>query len=107
MSSLDDRKSGEETKYALDQQTMFKATARRNKLTGLWAAELLGLSGDDADAYAKSVVIADLEEAGDEDVIRKILGDFEEKSVAKNRDDVVAQLAVQMSIAVEQIKTEG
>lgn len=107
MSSLDDRKSGEETKYALDQQTMFKATARRNKLTGLWAAELLGLSGDDADAYAKSVVIADLEEAGDEDVIRKILGDFEEKSVAKNRDDVVAQLAAQMPIAVEQIKTEG
>lgn len=107
MTQFDDRERAEEAKYSLDQQMLFKAQARRDKLVGLWAAQLLGLAGDEAEAYAKSVVIADLEEAGDEDVIRKILGDFDAKGVAKTREDIIEQLAEMMPIAVEQIKSEG
>ena len=65
MSTFDDRERAEEARYALDQDTQFKVMARRNKLLGIWAADLMGLSGADAEAYAKSVVLADLEEAGD------------------------------------------
>ncbi len=76
MSDMSDRQKGFENKFAHDEELRFKATARRNKLLGLWAAEKLGKSGADADAYAKEVVAADFEEAGDEDVIRKVLGDL-------------------------------
>ena len=77
MSQFDDRKRAQETKFELDQQLEFKAQARRAKLVGLWAAGLIGLSGEEADAYAKSVVVADLEEAGTEDVFRKIRADLD------------------------------
>ena len=107
MSQFDDRERGEEAKYSLDQQSLFKATARRDKLLGLWAADLLGLSGAEAEEYAKSVVVSDLEEPGDEDVIRKVLGDFDAKGVAKTREDIVTQLAALMQVAVEQIKSAG
>ena len=76
MTTFDQRKDAYENKFAHDEELRFKATARRNKLLGLWAAEKLGKSGTDAEAYAKSVVQADFEEAGDEDVIRKVLGDL-------------------------------
>ena len=76
MTTFDDRKDSFERKFAHDEELRFKATARRNKLLGLWAAEKLGKSGADADAYAKSVVVADFEEAGDEDVVRKVKNDF-------------------------------
>lgn len=76
MTSFNDREKGFETKFALDQEMAFKVTARRNRLLGHWAAELMGLSAEEADAYAKAVVQADFEEAGDEDVIRKLSGDL-------------------------------
>lgn len=81
MSGFDDREKAFENKFAHDQELEFKAVARRNKLLGLWAAELMGLTGDDADAYAKEVVIADFEEVGDEDVFRKVRGDFDARGV--------------------------
>ena len=93
MSTFDDRERAEEARYALDQETQFKINARRNKLLGLWAAELLGLKGADADVYAKSVVISDLEEAGDDDVVRKVRGDLEKAGL--NRTDV--QIREEMS----------
>jgi hypothetical protein len=77
MTTFDDRKDAFEKKFAHDEELRFKATARRNKLLGLWAAQKLGKSGGDADAYAKSVVLADFQEAGDDDVLRKVQKDLE------------------------------
>jgi hypothetical protein len=77
MTTFDERKNAFETKFARDEELRFKATARRNKLFGLWAAEQLGRSGEDAETYARSVVMADFEEAGDEDVLRKVRTDLE------------------------------
>jgi hypothetical protein len=77
MTTFDDRKDAFEKKFAHDEELRFKATARRNKLFGLWAANQLGQSGAEADAYAKSVVMADFEEAGDEDVLRKVRADLD------------------------------
>ena len=76
MADMNDRKDAFENKFAHDEALKFKATARRNKLVGLWAAEKIGKSGADADAYAKEVVMADFEEVGDEDVFRKLRGDL-------------------------------
>src|ERR671910_2811405 len=77
MTNFDDRKDSFERKFAHDEELRFKATARRNKLLGLWAANKLGKSGAEAEAYAKSVVMADFQEAGDDDVMRKIQADLE------------------------------
>ncbi|WP_234841768.1 DUF1476 domain-containing protein [Sinorhizobium meliloti] len=79
--SIRDRREGFEKKFAMDEETKFKAIARRNKLLGLWAAEKLGKTGTDADAYAKEVVQADFEEAGDNDVFRKVRVDFDAAGV--------------------------
>jgi hypothetical protein len=76
MTTFDDRERAFETKYARDQEMQFKVMARRNRLLGAWAAGLMGLTDVEAEAYAKDVVRADFEEAGDEDVIRKVLGDL-------------------------------
>ncbi len=81
MTTFDDRKKAAEAKFKHDQEFQFKVIARRNKLLGLWAAEQMGISGDDAEAYAKQVVLADFEEPGDEDVVRKVLGDLTEKGI--------------------------
>lgn len=80
MTTFDDRENAFENKYAHDAEMQFRAEARRNKLLGLWAAELLGKSGDDAADYAKEVVKSDFEEAGDEDVYRKVSGDLGTKA---------------------------
>lgn len=80
MSTFDKRQEGFEKKFALDEEQKFKAEARRNKLLGLWAAEKLGKTGDDATAYAKEVVAADFEEAGDTDVLRKVAADLASKA---------------------------
>lgn len=80
MSSFEDRENAFENKYAHDAEMQFKAEARRNKLLGLWAADLLGKTGEDADAYAKEVIKSDFEEAGDEDVYRKVSGDLGAKA---------------------------
>ncbi len=76
MTSFSDRERGEEAKYAFDEENAFKIAARANRLIGEWAAGLMGLTAEEADAYRKSVVQADFEEAGHEDVIRKLLGDL-------------------------------
>lgn len=76
MTDFNDRRRGEEAKYAFDEENSFKIAARRNRLMGEWAAGLMGLTAEETDAYKKAVVQADFEEAGDEDVIRKLLGDL-------------------------------
>ncbi len=81
MSQFDSRKKGFESKFAHDQELQFKAAARRNKLLGLWAADLMGMTETNAAAYYKEVIKADFEEAGDEDVYRKIKGDLDAKGI--------------------------
>jgi hypothetical protein len=81
MTTFDKRQEGFEKKFAHDEETKFKVIARRNKLLGLWVAEQLGLKGDAADAYAGDVVSADFQEAGDGDVIRKVIGDLKAKKI--------------------------
>lgn len=76
MTAFDDRERAFETKFARDEEMMFRVTARRNKLVGLWAAGQMGLTTEEADAYATAVVQADFEEMGDDDVVRKLLGDL-------------------------------
>jgi hypothetical protein len=102
MSSFDKRQEGFEKKFALDEEQKFKAEARRNKLLGLWAAEKLGKTGDEAAAYAKEVVAADFEEAGDGDVLRKVLTDLEGKGVTEA--DVRKKMDELVATAVAQIK---
>jgi hypothetical protein len=92
MSQFDDRQRAAETKYQLDQELEFKAQARRAKLVGLWAAGHMGLSGDAAADYAKSVVVADLEEAGVEDLFRKIRGDLDLHSVQLSDHQIRAKM---------------
>src|ERR1700741_2338693 len=88
MTTFDKREEGFEKKFALDEEQRFKANARRNKLLGVWAAQQLGLAGPDADAYAKEVVVADFEEAGDDDVFRKVRKDFDAKNVAQTDQQI-------------------
>ncbi|MGR3812766.1 MAG: DUF1476 domain-containing protein [Cognatishimia activa] len=104
MSTFDDRETAFEAKFAHDEEMQFKAEARANKLLGLWAADLLGKSGDEAEAYAKTVVVADFEEAGNEDVIRKVSGDLGDKSSA---DEVRAKLAETLKMAKDQLLSES
>jgi hypothetical protein len=92
MTTFNDRERAEEAKYAHDADTMFRIVARRNKLLGLWAAERMKLSPEESDSYAKAVVQADFEEAGDEDVIRKVLGDLVSAGVDVSEGDVRAAL---------------
>lgn len=107
MSSFDDRERAEEARYALDQQTQMRVAARRNKLLGLWAAGLMGVSGADAEVYAKSVVVADLEEAGDGDVIRKVLGDLTAAGIARTEAQIKEELARLLPVAREEIAREA
>ncbi len=107
MSGFDKRQEGFEGKFAHDEELKFKATARRNKLLGLWAAEKFGMSGDDAAEYAKSVVKSDFEEPGDEDVFRKVRGDFDERKVEQSDHQIRRTMDELMGTAIEQIKSEG
>ena len=107
MTTFDKRQEGFEKKFAMDEELQFKAAARRNKLLGQWAAEKLGLSGADADAYAKSVVMADFQEAGDDDVFRKIRADFDAKSVDQSDHQIRRTMDELMATAVQQIKAAG
>jgi len=104
MSSFDKRQEGFEKKFALDAEQKFKAEARRNKLLGLWAAEKLGITGDDAAAYAKEVVAADFEEAGDQDVQNKVVKDFAAKGVAVTAAEVRVKMDELMGLAAAQVK---
>ena len=105
MTTFDKREEGFEKKFAHDEELRFKANARRNKLLGLWAAGQLGLSGPDADAYAKEVVVADFDEAGDEDVFRKVRKDFDAKSVKQSDEQIRTTMINLMEEAITQIKT--
>jgi hypothetical protein len=103
MTTFDKRKDAFENKFAHDAQLRFKAESRRNKLLGLWAAELLGKTGEAADAYAKSIVAADFEEAGDEDVFRKIRADFDAGGVAQSDHQIRRTMEELMAKAREQV----
>jgi hypothetical protein len=104
MTTFDKREEGFEKKFAHDEELRFKANARRNKLLGLWAAEKMGLSGPAADAYSKEVVVADFEEAGDDDVLRKVSKDFKAKGVAQSDQQIRQTMDALMAAAIEQIK---
>ena len=103
MNTFDDRENAFESKYAHDAEMQFKAEARRNRLLGLWAAELLGKSGDAAAAYAKEVVASDFEEAGDEDVYRKVSGDLGDKA---SETEIRTKMVELMAVAKGQIMSE-
>lgn len=103
MSGFDKRREGYESKFAHDQDLRFRATARRNKLLGLWAAEKLGITGAAAEDYAKEVVKADFEEAGDDDVFRKVRKDFDAKSIAVSDHQIRREMEELMATAVEQV----
>ena len=104
MTTFDKREAGYEKKFAHDEELRFKATARRNKLLGVWAAEKLGMSGADADSYAKEVVASDFEEAGDDDVVRKLVADFKAKDVAQSEQNIRAAMSELMATAIAQIE---
>ncbi len=106
MTTFDKREDAYESKFAHDEELRFKATARRNKLLGLWAAEKLGKTGEDADAYARDVVRADFEEPGDEDVFRKIRGDFDAAGVEQSDHQIRRTMEELMSTAVAQIEND-
>ena len=107
MTNFEDREKGYERKFAQDQELKFKATARRNKLLGLWAAEQLGITGDQAQAYAREVIKADLEIPGDDDVFRKIRRDFDAKGVQKSDHQIRSKMVDLMGVAVGQIESEA
>lgn len=103
MPDFKDRENAFENKFAHDAEMQFKAEARRNKLLGLWAAEKLGKSGDEAQAYAKEVVMSDFEEAGDEDVYRKVAGDLGDKAT---ETEIRTQMTELMAEAKAQLLEE-
>ena len=103
MTSFDNREHAFEAKFAHDAEMQFRAEARRNKLVGLWAAALLGKTGEEADAYALSVIAADFEEAGIEDVVRKVAADLTGKA---SEDEVRAQVGALLAVAKSQLMAE-
>ena len=104
MTTFDDRENAFENKFAHDAEMQFKAEARRNKLLGLWAAGLLGKAGDDANAYAVEVVKSDFEEAGHEDVVRKVAGDLGDRA---SEEQIRAKMAELMIEAKGQLMNEA
>ena len=107
MTTFDEREKSFENKFKHDKELEFKATARRNKLLGLWAAELLGISGAEAEAYAKSVIKADLEKPGDQDVVDKIMGDFKGRGVELSEHRLKKRMAELLATAVAQVQAEA
>jgi hypothetical protein len=107
MASFEDREKGFERKFAHDEELKFKATARRNKLLGMWAAAEMGITGDAAQGYAREVIKADLEQPGEEDVFRKIRKDFDAKGVQQSDHQIRRKMAELMGEAIAQIETEA
>ena len=107
MTTFDKRKDAFESKFAHDAELKFKAEARRNRLLGEWAGGLLGKTGDDIAAYAKTVVVADFEEAGDEDVFRKVRGDFDAAGIDQSDHQLRRTMDELMATAVDQIENES
>ena len=106
MSQFDDRKKAAENKFSIDKELEFKATARRNKLLGQWAAGLMGFEGEAVDAYAREVIESDFEEAGDDDVYRKVKADLDTKGVDQSEHQVRKQMEDLMDTALEQVRAE-
>ncbi|MCP4314792.1 MAG: DUF1476 domain-containing protein [Hyphomicrobiales bacterium] len=106
MSGMDERSEAYENKFAHDEELRFKAEARRNKMLGLWAADLMGKEGDDAEAYAKEVIVADFEEAGDDDVFRKVRRDFDAAGVDQSDHQIRRHMDELMHVAMKQIISE-
>ena len=106
MSAFEDRERDFEKRFQHDEELRFKANARRNKMLGLWAADLLGLSGAESEAYAKEVVIADFQEPGDEDVLRKVLSDFEAKGIPTEAAKIRHEMERLMPVAKNEIMNE-
>jgi hypothetical protein len=104
MTTFDKREEAFEKKFVVDEELKFKAEARRNRLTGLWAAAKLGLSGEAATAYAREVVAAEFSEGGDAAVIRKLMSDFSAKGIAISEEDIRTQMAEFLVLAVAQMK---
>jgi hypothetical protein len=107
MAGFDDREKGQEAKFAHDAELRFKAEARRNKLLGLWAAEQMGLSEAHAREYAAEVVASDFQEAGDEDVFRKLSADLKAKSAPVSDEMIRQKMAELVQTAREQVLNEG
>jgi hypothetical protein len=107
MTTFDRREEGFERKFAIDEEMRFRANARRNRLLGHWAAEKLGLTGTEADAYAKSVVASDFEEAGDHDVFRKIRKDFDDKGIALSDHQIRRTMDEFLGKAIQQLQAEA
>lgn len=107
MTTFEERQKGFERKFAHDEELKFKATARRNRLLGLWAAGEMGIAGDAAQAYAREVVKADLAEPGEEDVFRKIRADFDAKGVNQSDHQIRRMMAEMMGQAIAQIESEA
>ena len=104
MTTFNDREKGFESKFALDQEQEFKATARRNKLLGLWAAERMGLAADSRDEYARAVVKSDFEQPGDDDVLRKVFGDLKSAGDSATEGDVRMKMDELLAQAREQVR---
>ena len=107
MTDFNDRERAAEAKFAHDEEMHFRIHARRNRLLGQWAAELMGLSAVEGEAYAKSVVQADFEESGDEDVVRKLLGDLTSAGVEASEADVRSALEAKSIEAKRALMGEG
>ncbi len=107
MTNFEDREKGFERKFAHDEELKFRATARRNRLLGLWAAELMGVTGEAAQDYAREVIKADLIEPGEEDLFRKIRADFDAKGVSQSDHQIRRKMADLMGVAVSQIESEA
>jgi len=106
MTTFEEREKGFERKFAHDEELKFKATARRNRLLGLWAAEQMGITGDAAQAYAREVIKADLVQPGDEDVFQKIRADFAAKGVGLSDHQIRRKISETMGEAIGQIESE-
>jgi hypothetical protein len=107
MTNFEDREKGFERKFAHDEELKFRATARRNKLLGMWAAGEMGITGDAAQGYAREVIKADLEQPGEEDVFRKIRKDFDAKGVQQSDHQIRRKMSDLMSEAIAQIEAEA
>lgn len=105
MTTFNKREEGFEKKFALDEEQKFKAMARRNRMLGMWAAEKLGITGEAAEAYAKDVVAADFEEAGDDDVLRKVENDLAAKGIKLDAAAIRTKMNELLSQAVAQVKS--
>ena len=106
MSTFDEREKGFEKKFEKDQEFQFKAQARRNRLLGQWAAELMGMKGEAADAYAKEVVKADFEKPGEDDVFDKVMGDFKAKGVTQSDHQLRRKMEELLDVAKKQLMTD-